>query len=271
MSVLTLAGCGGSGGPAVPTIPPARTFALTDFSTGGPLVAGRPARISFAIRQPSGAILTAYRRGAGPHTGVHLLIARDDLSSLIHRHPPVATEGRLTDEIVFPSPGRYRVVVDAYPSLRASSLPNLQLFRWLRVGGTETRRPLPPPRASVIVDGYRFTVKRPPLLRAIQPAFLDVAVTRPDGRPASFTPWFGALAHAIFFRAGTLSYVHTHVCAPGATSCTTRFGGPRVVGTARPGQIRVGVLVPVPGTWRLFLQCRADGRLVTAPFTLRVR
>jgi hypothetical protein len=30
------------------------------------------------------------------------------------------------------------------------------------------------------------------------------------------------------------------------------------------------VLVPVPGTWRLFLQCRADGRVLTAPFTLRV-
>jgi hypothetical protein len=27
----------------------------------------------------------------------------------------------------------------------------------------------------------------------------------------------------------------------------------------------------VPGTWRLFLQCKVDGRVLTAPFTLAVR
>jgi hypothetical protein len=31
------------------------------------------------------------------------------------------------------------------------------------------------------------------------------------------------------------------------------------------------VLVPVSGTWRLFLQTKVDGRILTAPFTLEVR
>jgi hypothetical protein len=31
------------------------------------------------------------------------------------------------------------------------------------------------------------------------------------------------------------------------------------------------VLVPLPGTWRLFLQFQANGKILTAPFTLRVR
>jgi hypothetical protein len=31
------------------------------------------------------------------------------------------------------------------------------------------------------------------------------------------------------------------------------------------------VLVPVAGTWRLFLQCQVEGRILTAPFTLKVR
>ena len=34
-------------------------------------------------------------------------------------------------------------------------------------------------------------------------------------------PWYGALAHAIFFRKGTLDYFHTHVCAPDVTACTS--------------------------------------------------
>jgi hypothetical protein len=50
------------------------------------------------------------------------------------------------------------------------------------------------------------------------------------------------------------------------------LGGARVVGRpAGPGKLNVGVLLPVAGTWRLFLQFRDRGRIVTAPFTLKVR
>jgi hypothetical protein len=123
----------------------------------------------------------------------------------------------------------------------------------------------------VTVAGYRITLHGNPKLRAIEPAFLTVTVTDPQGRPARFTPWFGALAHAIFFRAGSLDYFHTHICAPGATGCTSALGATRVTGSSStPGKLTVGVLVPVSGVWRLFLQCRVGGRVLTAPFTLHV-
>ena len=102
-------------------------------------------------------------------------------------------------------------------------------------------------------------------------ASCTITVTDPNGRPARFTPWYGALAHAIFFRAGSLDYFHTHVCAPGASGCTSVLGGATVAGSSStPGKLSVGVLVPVPGTWRLFLQCRVNGHVLTAPFTLKV-
>jgi hypothetical protein len=41
-------------------------------------------------------------------------------------------------------------------------------------------------------------------------------------------------------------------------------------GSATPGKLSIGVLVPVAGTWRLFLQCRVNGHVLTAPFTLDV-
>ena len=37
-----------------------------------------------------------------------------------------------------------------------------------------------------------------------------------------------------------------------------------------PGKLTIGVLLPVPGTWRLFLQMKLGGRIVTAPYTLDV-
>jgi hypothetical protein len=202
---------------------------------------------------------------------VHVIFVRRDLGAIIHRHPPVRSDGTIDDEITFQSRGRYRMVVDVYPAL-AGPLRNFQLFRWITVGG---KGPAAAPAASgstVTVDGDRFVLRSRPRLRAIEAAFLTFSVTGADGRPARFTPWYGALAHAIFFRAGSLDYFHTHVCGAGATGCTSTLGPTRVTGTSTaPGVLRVGVLLPVAGTWRLFLQCRVNGRVVTAPFTLVVR
>lgn len=268
---LALAGCGSSsdGGLTAPTVAPARTFGLTGFAPTGAILAGHGTKLRFGIRQPSGHILKAYKTGAGPHTGVHLIIVRDDLAYIIHRHPPVDADGILRQTVVFPTPGRYRVLVDAYPARGAQ--PNFQLTRDITVGGNERRRRLPPFKSVQVVGGYRFTMHGTPRLHAIRPAFLTVTVTDPRGHKAKFQPWYGALAHAIFFRSGSLDYFHTHVCSRGAPGCTSTFGRAKVTGTSTtPGRLQVGVLVPISGTWELFLQCQVGGNTLTAHYTLKV-
>jgi hypothetical protein len=261
------AGCGSSG-PSTPTIPPARTFRLADFRPARDVPPQAPVELSFRILEPSGQTLTRYRRGPGPHTGIHLIVVRDDLATIIHRHPRVAPNGVLRQRLTFPAPGRYRVVVDAYPA--GADVPrNFQLFASVRVGQARRPQRLPAYRPSVEADGYTFTIEKKPVLRAVEPAFLTVRVRDPHGRPPVLEPFYGALAHAILFRAGTLDYFHTHVCAPNAPGCTSLTRAPTGRPTA-PGVLRVGLLLPVPGTWRLFLQTEIGGRIVTAPFTLRV-
>jgi hypothetical protein len=263
---VVLAGCGSSSPPQI-TIGAARTYRLMGFPNR--FHANEPTRVTFRIDTPSGAALARYRTGGGPHTGVHLIIVRSDLGAIIHKHPKPSANGEFNEELTFPTPGRYRVVVDAYPASGVQT--NFQLFKWVVVPGKAPSAPLPPFRQTVTVDGYRFTLHAPTQLHSVQANFLTVRVARPDGTPATFTPWFGALAHAIFFRAGTLDYFHTHVCAPGASGCTAILGASRVTGSqTRPGVLRVGVLLPVGGTWRLFLQTKIDGRVLTAPFTLTV-
>src|SRR3954453_18534918 len=182
----------------------------------------------------------------GPHSGIHLIMVRDDLAGVIHDHPPIGKDRKVTQGVTFPPPGPYRLVVDAYPDL-GPSLRNFQLFHPITVTGPAPPAVLPPFKATQTVDGYTFAMQGKPALKAVQPGFLTVKVTDPRGRPAKFTPYFGALAHAIFFRQGSLDYFHTHVCAPGAQSCTAILGGAKVTGTsAPPGRLRVGVLVPVP-------------------------
>jgi hypothetical protein len=247
-------------------------FHLGDFEPSGAVEAGKPTTLGFTVVQPSGAVLTRYRRGAGPHTGVHVIAVRDDLGLIIHRHPPVAKDGTVRQELTFPTPGRYRILVDVYPNL-AGPLRNFQLFHDVTVAGDAHPQPLPPFSPSVTVDGYRVALAGRPKLRALQPAFLSATVTDPAGKPAKVTPYYGALAHAIFFRAGSLDYFHTHVCGPNTPACTTTIGpSSAVTGTAdAPGKLSVGVLLPEQGIWRLFVQFRSGGRIVTAPFTLRVR
>jgi hypothetical protein len=271
LAPLALAACGGggSGGPTI-AIQPGQTYRLQGFTPDGPVAAGRPTPLSFTIVQPDGKPLTAYRHGAGPHNGVHVIIVRRDLSEIIHHHPPVGADGQVSDEVTFSKPGPYRVVIDAYPK-DAGPVPSFQLFDTVDVKGAYHAEPTPPFTPVETEDGYRFAVAGKPKLHAAQAGLLDFTVTGPDGKPATFTPWFGALAHAIFFRSGSLDYFHTHVCAPGATGCASVLGGAKVTGTSStPGRLKVGVLLPVAGTWRLFLQTRADGKVVTAPFTLRV-
>jgi hypothetical protein len=270
--VALLAGCGGgSSQTGGPTIQPAKTYALVDFKPAAPVVAGKPTVVSFVIQQPNGKPLIHFKRGPGPHTGVHLIIVRRDLATIVHRHPPIAADGTIKETVTFAQPGPYKVVVDAYPNT-TGPLRNFQLFTTLDVAGKYVPQKLPPFSPTVTTGGYTFTLHGRPNLHAIQADFLTITVVGKGGKPAKFTPWFGALAHAIFFRQKSLDYFHTHVCARGAAGCTSLLGGAAVTGSSTsPGRLKVGVLVPVPGTWRLFLQCKVNGYILTAPFTLAVK
>jgi hypothetical protein len=271
-AISALSGCGANSGAAVnvPQVAPARTFTLSHFSPATAVHARTPTTISFTVRQPNGAPLTSYKTGSGPHTGVHLIIVRDDLRYIIHEHPPIGPDGSLRQTVSFPSPGPYRVLVDLYPNLPGAQA-NFQLVRSLTVAGVYHPQRLPAFRADQTIAGYHIDMHGRPALHAIQAAFVDVTVTDPHGRPVHFVPWFGALAHAIFFHAGSLDYFHTHVCAAGAPNCSSALGATRISGRpTAPGKITLGVLLPVPGTWELFLQMRLDGHVVTAPFTLQV-
>ena len=257
-----LAGCGsGAGAVSIPSIPPARQFTLAGFEPSGAATPGRPTTVAFTVQMPNGKPLTQYRTGPGPHTGVHLIIVRDDLAYIIHDHPPVGPGGLLRQTVTFPAPGPYHVLVDIYPKL-AGAAANFQLTDSVQVAGAYRPIKLPPFRPALEVDGYH-----------IQAEFLHVDVTDPNGHPVTFVPWFGALAHAIFFHEGSLYYFHTHICAPNAPNCGSLFGvvSSRITGhSTAPGKLTIGVLLAAPGTWRLFLQMKLAGRITTAPYTLTV-
>jgi len=267
-----LAACGGSGGGtvSVPAVAPAKTYSLQAFEPAAPVSPGQPATISFKIRQPSGQPLTAYRTCCDPHAGVDLIIVRSDDSHLQYDDSDIGAGGQVSQPVVFPTPGRYRVIIDAYPAHVSPTQPiNFQLFTWVTVKGVARSQLVSPYTPDQVIDGYHLHVQAHPPIRAIQATFLTIKVTDPHGKTAVFGTWHGALAHAIFIREGSLDYFHTHVCSPGAIYCTSALGAARVTGSSsRPGVLKVGVLLPEPGTWRLFLLTYMNGRHITFPITL---
>jgi hypothetical protein len=264
------AACGGGGGsPALPTVAPARVPKLV---WQGPATLAKPGTttLHFAVRMPDGKILTRFRTGPGPHTGVHLIIVRDDLSSIIHKHPPIPASGRLALPVTFSRAGRYHVLVDIYPASGAGPR-NFQLTHELQVGTTDVKAPLPTYANVIKTGGLTFTVATLPKLAVAVPGTMVVNVTDANGKPVTFTPFYGALAHAIFFRVDTLDYFHSHICGTDP-ACSAGFGTPATTGhSTKPGRLELGVLLPAAGRWRLFLQVTHRGKLITAPFTLRVR
>src|SRR6201989_3469498 len=176
---LLAAGCCSSSGLNVPTIAPARVYSLSGFAPERVAKPG-PARVTFTIEQPDGTPLTDYKRGAGPHTGIHLIVVKDDLSTIIHKHPPVAADGRVSETVVFPSSGPYRVLVDAYPAAKDAPR-NFQLHKDIRVGGPYRPRPLPPFQPRQTVNGYHVVLQAPKHLHAIEPATMTATVTDPSG------------------------------------------------------------------------------------------
>jgi hypothetical protein len=164
------------------------------------------------------------------------------------------------------------VLVDIYPAA-AGAPPNFQLSTSIDVTGPYHPKPLPRFAAARTVDGYHFQMLGGvPKVHAIQAELLHVNVTAPDGKPVTFVPWFGALAHAVFFQAGSLNYFHTHICGPSTPNCANLAGVPtKVTGSSpAPGQLTIGVLLDAPGTWELFLQALLGGKVVTVPYTLNV-
>jgi hypothetical protein len=262
--------CGGGGGGslAVPTVAPAREYTLA-WQSAKTLATPGATTVRFAVRTPDGKILTKFRTGPGPHTGVHLIIVRDDLSAIIHEHPPIPASGRLALSVTLPRAGRYHVLVDVYPAGN-SGQRNFQLTRDIQVGKGDVQAPLPAYAPVVHTAGLTFRVAQLPTLRLAEPASMIVNVTDAEGKPVHFKPFYGALAHAIFFSAGSLHYFHSHICG-NDPACTAGFGTPATTGhSTQPGRLELGVLLPATGRWRLFLQVLWHGKLVTAPFTLRV-
>ncbi|MGY1641252.1 heavy metal translocating P-type ATPase [Geodermatophilus sp. SYSU D00703] len=196
---------------------------------------------------------------------MHLIATRADLGTFAHVHPqPTGEPGQLAVDVTFPTAGRYVVNTEFR---RQGEMGDVHSRQVVTVAGTapEPATLAAGPRA-VVVDGVRVELGGDAEAGGVSD--LDLSLTDADsGRPVDdLQPYLAAAGHVVVVRADGATFAHEHA------EVTDADGRPVF---ALPGQtfgpeLDLHAEFPTAGTYRLWAQFRlADGRVITAPFTVR--
>jgi hypothetical protein len=175
---------------------------------------------------------------------MHVVVVRRDMTGFQHLHPVQAADGTWSVPATLRDPGAYRVFADFSVGGRARTLA-----ADLTADGTVRSAPVPAPAATATTDGFTVRLAHATAPRAGAEADLRFSVSDRRGRPVAVAPYLGARGHLVALRAGDLAFLHVH---PDAR------------------RLRFMAEFPTAGTYRLFLQFRAGGRVHTAAFTQEV-
>jgi hypothetical protein len=236
---------------------------------------------------------------------MHLFVVRDSGGpGFAHLHPLPADSSSFTANLPPLPGGHYHVFADVVhenglaqtleDSLTLAAPP---AFTWRPTDGDdayEVRGIAAAAGASAGLEDRSLMTWTPPSggLVAGRPVTLDFAVTGPDGHPAALEPYMGMLAHAAVERTDASVFVHLHpmgtVSAASALAIQLRESGdtvrgrlaPRVAAAERtalpvmvggaPGAFALPYAFPIPGDYRVWVQVRRGGRILTGLFAMRV-
>lgn len=176
----------------------------------------------------------------------HLILVRRDLTRFQHLHPTLADDGTWLAEFVLPDPGVYRAFVDILVDGKPTTLGVDVLS-----SGPAQYEDRPQTTYESEVEGYNVELT-PERIPAGETVGIEFEV-RQEGAVAHLDPYLGALGHLVALRDGDLAYLHVH---PEETA-------------SEDGIVRFAVQFPTAGRYRLFLQVKPDGELITTSFDVQ--
>jgi hypothetical protein len=229
-------------------------YQVTVTPVDGPINAGAPAMLRFAITDPKG---KPVQKLEVVHEKIlHLLVTSADLSWFAHEHPERNARGELELRMTFPAPGRYTLFHDFTPPRVGMQVVPVELT----VEGTP-----PPPVALVTddrqpktVDGVTARLAPDGPLVAGKNLALTVSLARNGAPVTDLEPFLGAMGHLIIVSADRQRFVHSH-------PVEHRHRPP-----ARGPDVRFQCRFPAGGTYKAWAQFQHEGRVLTVPFTMEV-
>ncbi len=208
---------------------------------------GVPTDWSFQVVTHEGDTVTEFEDSHGDL--LHLIVVRRDLAHFQHLHPDIDSKGTCrVEDFTLPEPGVYRAFVDIAIAGRSMTL-GFDLF----VPGSATFESNPEIARHAMTDEYTVE-RRTDDIDANEETQLSFEIHRDDERVSDLQDYLGARGHLVALREGDLAYLHIH---PKNT-------------TPQTGRVEFGTTFPTPGRYRLYLQIKPDGNLITTHFDIRI-
>ena len=201
---------------------------------------------TFQIRDGQGEVVTNFEDAHGERS--HLIVVRRDLTCFQHLHPEMDADGTWSVDLELPKPGVYRAFVDIVVDGRPTTL-GVDLF----APGTLDVAPRPTSSREATVDDYEVMLQ-PDEITAGGDTVLEFEIHRNGEAVSELAPYLGARGHLVALREGDLAYLHIHPLETDSES----------------GIIEFRARFPPRGRYRLFLQARPDGKLITSSFDVHI-
>ncbi len=235
---------------------------------------------------------------------MHLFLVRDDLQGFAHLHPlPVDSSTFRTSVPPLP-PGRYRLYADVVheSGFTQTLLDSVSLTgngaAWKARDADDSwweSRQLSAvsgqPSTVSLEDGSTMTWERDSALVAGRDMELRFSVRGRDGQPVTLEPYMGMPSHAVITRADGAVFVHLHPAGTIAMAAQLVFAlrqpgdtvrgalGSRITATSpmasmvmegEPGTVSLPYAFPQPGLYRIWVQVKVMGRVMTGAFDTQV-
>jgi methionine-rich copper-binding protein CopC/putative copper export protein len=244
-----------------------------------PLVAGVPTMLTFTLRDYQGRPIEDL---VLDHNRImHVVIASKDFSVFSHIHAedlgPITPEMRAASTFAvrytFPRDGRYLVSVDF--TERAYIFSD-QFYLDVGSSGAMGNPSSENLSRTEKVDGYDVTLRTSPgTLTAGMPATLDYHIER-AGRPVTdLNPYLAVPMHISIIRSDLMGFLHVHGLLP--VSATGKMLGESIHASHLflPNQFGPDIeatnfAFPSPGTYHVFGEFSAAGKVVVTQFVVRV-
>lgn len=215
---------------------------------------------------------------------VHGVLVADDGGSFAHVHPARIAPGRFALSLTPERSGPHTF----YAEIARRDGGTQVVARPLVVAGPESAPAAPAPSPAGLHELDRFAIEgsaTPAIARAGEPVTLRFRVIQ-DGQPvAALEPWLGMAGHLLVRSADGAIFAHVH--AAGSPLDPAAGSGNQGVGAAGEAlglrgeapttplsfgpEIAVSYVFPAAGDYRLWLQVKVDGRVLTLPLAVAVQ
>ncbi|MFD1736731.1 F510_1955 family glycosylhydrolase [Bacillus salitolerans] len=182
---------------------------------------------------------------------MHLIVHSEDLSVFQHLHPDLTEDGKFTVELNFPKGGKYKLIADVVPQNSNTTT----LTKWINVEGENKNE-------SVTVDDQ---LTKSLENKIVSLSFDDLTVNKDvtltfnvknqsGSDITNLEKYLGANGHVVIVSKNGQEYLHSH-------PMNAEDSGPNAIFMTR---------FPTNGIYKIWLQFKHEGELITVPYVIEV-